>query len=119
MLPWPSGLGEGLQNPLDLFDSSRQLMENMKKRRAEIIAKWEASGLLDNIKPTMDENFVKLLECCKTAKIERFAVYEKEPAHQNEKNGVILEPFNTKEEAEQARVKYGYGDNNYYVDKIK
>jgi hypothetical protein len=23
-----------------------------------------------------------------------------------------------KEEAEQARVKYGYGDDNYYVDKL-
>jgi len=34
------------------------------------------------------------------------------------KNGVILAPYNTKEEAEQARVKYGYGDDNYYVDKL-
>jgi hypothetical protein len=50
-------------------------------------------------------------------KKEYYAVYEKEPRHQNEKNGVILAPYKTKEEAEQARVKYGYGDDNYYVDK--
>jgi hypothetical protein len=31
---------------------------------------------------------------------------------------LILAPFNTKEEAEEARVKYGYGDDNYYVDKL-
>ena len=47
---------------------------------------------------------------------EKFAVYEREPAHQNEKNGVILESFKTKEEAEQARQKYGYVSDNYYVD---
>lgn len=51
-------------------------------------------------------------------KKEQFAVYEKEPAHGKEKDGVILAPYNTKEEAEQARVKYGYGDDNYYVDKL-
>lgn len=51
-------------------------------------------------------------------KKEYYAVYEKEPRHQNEKNGVILAPYNTEEEAEQARVKYGYGGDNYYVDKI-
>jgi hypothetical protein len=49
---------------------------------------------------------------------EYYAVYEKEPRHQNEKNGVILASYNTKEEAEQSRVKYGYGDDNYYVDKL-
>ena len=119
MLPWPSGLGEGLQNPLHLFDSSRQLMKDMEKLREEAIKKWKASGLLDNIKPTMSENFAKLYQCCKTAKIESFAVYEKEPRHGKDKDGVILEPFNTKEEAEQARIKYGYGDDNYYVDKMK
>jgi hypothetical protein len=50
---------------------------------------------------------------------EAYAVYEKEPAHQKDKNGVILAPYNTKEEAEQARVKYGYGSDNYYVDIFK
>ena len=34
-------------------------------------------------------------------KKEYYAVYEKEPRHQNEKNGVILAPYKTKEEAEQ------------------
>lgn len=42
-------------------------------------------------------------------KKEYYAVYEKEPSHQNEKNDVILAPYNTKEEAEQVRIKYGYG----------
>jgi hypothetical protein len=51
-------------------------------------------------------------------KREYYSVYEKEPRHQNEKNGVILAPFNTKEEAEETRVKYGYGNDNYYVDKL-
>ena len=45
---------------------------------------------------------------------EQFAVYEKKPAHGKEENGVILGPFNTKHEAEQAKKKYGY-----YIDIIK
>ena len=52
-------------------------------------------------------------------KKEHFAVYEKTPAHGNIKNGVILAPYNTKEEAESARIKYGYSSDNYYVDIIK
>lgn len=51
-------------------------------------------------------------------KKEYYAVYEKEAAHQNEKNGVILAPYNTKEEAEEAGKKYGYYGDNYYVDKL-
>ena len=54
-----------------------------------------------------------------SSKREQYAVYEKEPAHGAESNGVILAPFNTKEEAEQARKKYGYNWDNYYVDKLK
>lgn len=52
-------------------------------------------------------------------KKEQFAVYEKEPKHGKEKNGIILAPFNTKEEAEQAKINYGYTSDNYFVDKIK
>ena len=52
-------------------------------------------------------------------KKEQFAVYEKEPAHGKDKNGVILAPYNTKEEAEIASKKYGYYGDNYYVDKLK
>ena len=48
---------------------------------------------------------------------EQYAVYEKEPAHGKDKDNIILAPFNTKEEAEQTRLKYGYGSDNYYVDK--
>jgi hypothetical protein len=50
---------------------------------------------------------------------EKFAVYEKEPAHGKDKNGVILASYDTKEEAEIAGKKYGYCGDNYYVDKLK
>jgi hypothetical protein len=50
---------------------------------------------------------------------EKFAVYEKEPRHGKDKNGVILSPFNTREDAEIAGKKYGYYGDNYYVDKLK
>jgi hypothetical protein len=49
----------------------------------------------------------------------QYAVYEKEPAHQNKENGIILAPFKTKEEAEKAKQKYGYTSDNYYVDLLK
>ena len=48
-----------------------------------------------------------------------FAVFERTPAHGSEENGVIMGPYNTKEEAEAARVKYGYTSDNYYVDEYK
>lgn len=62
--------------------------------------------------------------CYKHVKImdkkkERFAVYEKEPAHGKDKNGVILAPYNTKEEAETAKKRYGYDNDNYYVDVLR
>jgi hypothetical protein len=50
---------------------------------------------------------------------EQFAVFEKVPAHGSEVNGIILGPFNTKEEAIEKRIEYGYTSDNYYVDKIK
>ena len=48
-----------------------------------------------------------------------FAVFERIPAHGSEENGTILGPFNSKEEAEAARVKYGYTSDNYYVDEYE
>jgi hypothetical protein len=45
-----------------------------------------------------------------------FAVYEKKPSHQKEINGIILSPFNTYDEAKEAMIKFGYGNENYYVD---
>lgn len=45
-----------------------------------------------------------------------YAVYERTPRHQNEINGVILATYKTLEEAEKARQKFGYGNDNYYVD---
>ena len=49
----------------------------------------------------------------------QYAVYEKVPAHGSEVGGIILAPFSSKEEAQQARENYGYNTNNYYVDIIK
>ena len=49
---------------------------------------------------------------------EQFAVYEIEPAHGSIKNGIILGPFATKEEAQSAGVKYGYSVDNYYVNSM-
>ena len=49
---------------------------------------------------------------------EQYAVYEKVPAHQDEVNGIILGNYNTPEEAQEARGRYGYNTDNYYVDKI-
>ena len=49
---------------------------------------------------------------------EQYAVYEKEPRHGKDRNGVILAPFNTIKEAEESRIKYGYRDDNYYVDIV-
>ena len=52
-------------------------------------------------------------------KKEQYAVYEIKPAHGSKENNVILASYNTKEEAEIARKKYGYGGENYYVDILK
>lgn len=51
-------------------------------------------------------------------KREQYAVYEKVPAHGGQINGVILAPYNTEQEAQVAREKYGYNTDNYYVDKL-
>jgi hypothetical protein len=48
----------------------------------------------------------------------QYAVYEKVPAHGGQINGVILAPFNTEKEAQDAGEKYGYNTDNYYVDKL-
>lgn len=50
---------------------------------------------------------------------EYYAVYEKVPAHGREANGIILAPYNSIEDAQAGREKYGYNTDNYYVDKIK
>ena len=46
----------------------------------------------------------------------QYAVFEKVPTHSNKPDSVILGPYNTKEEAQGDRVKYGYNTDNYYVD---
>ena len=52
-------------------------------------------------------------------KKEQFAVYEKEPAKGKDNNTVILAPYNTIKEAENAKKRYGYNNNNYYVDVLR
>lgn len=52
-------------------------------------------------------------------KIEQYGVYEKSPAHASVVNGVILAPFNSEKEAQEARITHGYNTDNYYVDKFK
>jgi hypothetical protein len=46
----------------------------------------------------------------------KYAVFEKIPAHTGKPDSVILAPYNTKEEAQNDREKYGYNTDNYYVD---
>jgi len=65
---------------------------------------WELLG------EQLKEEMIKLKE--------QYAVFEKVPAHGREVNGIILGPFNTKEEALEKGKKYGYYGDNYYVDKI-
>ena len=55
----------------------------------------------------------------KMDKKEQYAVYEKIPKHGKDINGVILGPFNSKEEAEKSKNKYGYNTDNYFINKIK
>ena len=49
---------------------------------------------------------------------EKYAVYERNPAHGSTKNGMILGPFNSKEEAQSNGEKYGYTGDNYYVNSV-
>jgi hypothetical protein len=62
---------------------------------------------------------VKSLEITRQNKQkEMWAIYEKEPAHGSQRDGIIMGPFNTKEESEEVGEKYGYHGENYYVDII-
>jgi hypothetical protein len=49
---------------------------------------------------------------------EQFAVYEREALMNRYDDGIILGNFNSKEEAEEARIKYGFTSDNYYVDIV-
>jgi hypothetical protein len=48
----------------------------------------------------------------------QYAVYEKVPAHGSAINNVILAPYKSEQEAQEAREKYGYNNDNYYIGKI-
>ena len=50
---------------------------------------------------------------------EQFGVFEIKPSHGKEKHGLILGPYNTKEEAKEKGERYGYSGSNYYVGLIK
>jgi len=49
---------------------------------------------------------------------EQYAVFEKEPQKGPIPNGVVMGNYNTREEAEEVRVKYGFISENFYVEKI-
>jgi hypothetical protein len=75
---------------------------------------------LRGLKEDDDVVGVKSLEITRQNKQkEMWAIYEKEPSHGSQKNGIIMGPFKTKEEAEEVGDKYGYHGKNYYVDIIK
>ena len=75
---------------------------------------------LHGLKEDDDVVGVKSLEIFKENKQkEMWAIYEKEPAHGSQKNGIIMGPFKIKEDADDAGKKYGYHGENYYVDIIK
>ena len=63
--------------------------------------------------PTKEQH-LKLLVLLKMK--DKYAVYEKTPGHGKDYNGVILGPYNSKEEAEKEGKKYGYTGEDYYVD---
>jgi hypothetical protein len=48
----------------------------------------------------------------------QYAIYEKEPAHGSTPNGVIMGPYDTEEEAKLNQKKYGYDNDNYYIDTL-
>lgn len=49
---------------------------------------------------------------------DRYAVFERIPQKGKYHDGVMMGYYKSSEEAEQARIKYGYTSDNYYVDKI-
>jgi hypothetical protein len=77
--------------------------------------------LLDtNYLGEIDKELEKKFESSvKKRRNKEFAVYEKIPRHGKEENGIILAPFRSKEDAEEAMIKYGYNNDNYYIDNIK
>ena len=48
---------------------------------------------------------------------EQYAVFEREPQKGPTPNGVVMGPYFSKEDAEQAKIKYGFISDNFYVDK--
>ena len=48
---------------------------------------------------------------------ELYAVFEREPQKGPTPNGVVMGPYFSEEEAEQAKIKYGFISDNFYVDK--
>lgn len=49
----------------------------------------------------------------------QYAVYEREPQICKKPHGIVLSPYDTSNEAEDARIKFGYVSDNYYVAWLK
>jgi len=49
---------------------------------------------------------------------DRYAVFEKEPQKGPIPNGVVMGSYPSREEAEQAKIRWGFISDNFYVDKI-
>ncbi|HET8687936.1 MAG TPA: hypothetical protein VFM18_14940 [Methanosarcina sp.] len=50
---------------------------------------------------------------------EKFGIFEKIPQYCSAEHPILFGPYSSREEAEKHRVKYGYTDDNFYVDVIK
>ncbi len=48
---------------------------------------------------------------------EQYAVFEREPQKGPTPNGIVMGPYFSKEEAEQAKIKWGFISDNFYVDE--
>jgi len=94
---------------------------------ADIPSHWKNSVKLDLSELLSQEEFIKKIktddEFAKkwgvTIETREYAVYERIPAHGSKVNGIILAPYKSKEDAQQAREKYGYNTDNYYIDILK
>lgn len=80
----------------------------------------KSTAKLSELEAERIKNFKGCIESDKVPVISKkqFAVYEREPAHGKEKNGLILGPYDTKEQAEDGGNRFGYHGDNYYVDEL-
>lgn len=103
----------------DIPDSVKEIYERINKRLGLLDGKQYIELNKNDIKEMFSVEIWRNKQLNKLIMMDQYAVYEKEPRHGKDINGVMMAPFSTKEEAELVRVKYGYNDDNYYVDKLK